>query len=147
MLTKEDIFITRNGKTIAKVINPQVSAVDSLRGMLKNVPSDIDLDSLRRSGCQNMKIMCDTNIILDVLLERQPFVEDSYKVLSLCEEHRLEGFVSASSVTEHLLSGQKIHPQHRTRLPGGWEDAGDCKSVQRYQQRCSDRIPEKSEGF
>ena len=35
-----------------------------------------------------MKIMCDTNIILDVLLERQPFVEDSYKVLSLCEEHR-----------------------------------------------------------
>ena len=47
MLTKEDNFITRNGKTIAKVINPQVSAVDSLRGMLKNVPSDIDLDSLR----------------------------------------------------------------------------------------------------
>ena len=47
MLTKEDIFITRNGKTIAKVINPQVSAVDSLRGMLKNVPSDIDMDSLR----------------------------------------------------------------------------------------------------
>ena len=47
MLTKEDIFITRNGKTIAKVINPQVSAVDSLRGMLKNLPSDIDLDSLR----------------------------------------------------------------------------------------------------
>lgn len=47
MLTKEDIFITRNGKTIAKVINPQVSAVDSLRRMLKNVPSDIDLDSLR----------------------------------------------------------------------------------------------------
>ena len=47
MLTKEDIFITRNVKTIAKVINPQVSAVDSLRGMLKNVPSDIDMDSLR----------------------------------------------------------------------------------------------------
>ena len=47
MLTKEDIFITRNGKIIAKVINPQVSAVDSLRGMLKNVPSDIDMDSLR----------------------------------------------------------------------------------------------------
>lgn len=47
MLTKEDIFITRNGKTIAKVINPQVSAVDSLRGLLKNAPSDIDMDSLR----------------------------------------------------------------------------------------------------
>ena len=47
MIAKEDIFITRNGKTIAKVVNPQVSAVDSLRGMLKDVPTDIDLDSLR----------------------------------------------------------------------------------------------------
>lgn len=47
MIAREDIFITRNGKTIAKVINPQVSAVDSLRGMLKDIPSDIDLDSLR----------------------------------------------------------------------------------------------------
>lgn len=47
MVAKEDIFITRNGKTIAKVINPQISAVDSLRGMLKNVPADVDLDSLR----------------------------------------------------------------------------------------------------
>ena len=47
MITKEDIFITRNGKTVAKVINPQISAVDSLRGILKNVPSDLDFDSLR----------------------------------------------------------------------------------------------------
>ena len=47
-----------------------------------------------------MKIMCDTNVILDVLLEREPFVTDSYKVLSLCEEHKIEGFVSASVVTD-----------------------------------------------
>lgn len=47
LVAKEDIFITRNGKTVAKVINPQISAVDSLRGMLKDVPSDIELDSLR----------------------------------------------------------------------------------------------------
>ncbi len=47
MIAKEDIFITRNGKTIAKVVNPHISAVDSLRGMLKDVPDDISLDSLR----------------------------------------------------------------------------------------------------
>ena len=47
MVDKEDIFITRNGKTIAKIVNPQISAVDSLRGMLKDIPSDVDLDSLR----------------------------------------------------------------------------------------------------
>ena len=47
LIGKEDIFITRHGKTIAKVVNPQVSAVDSLRGILKDVPADIDLDSLQ----------------------------------------------------------------------------------------------------
>lgn len=47
LITKEDIFITHNGKTVAKVVNPHISAVDSLRGILKDVTSDIDLDSLR----------------------------------------------------------------------------------------------------
>ena len=47
LIAEEDIFITRNGKTVAKVVNPQISAVDSLRGMLSGVSSDIDTDSLR----------------------------------------------------------------------------------------------------
>lgn len=47
MIAEEDIFITRNGKIIAKVVNAQISAVDSLRGMLKDGPADIDPDSLR----------------------------------------------------------------------------------------------------
>ncbi len=47
-----------------------------------------------------MKIMCDTNIILDVLLEREPFAEDSCRVLGLCEERKIDGYVSASSVTD-----------------------------------------------
>ena len=47
LIAKEDIFITRNGKMVAKVVNPQVSAVDSLRGMLGGISSDIDMDSLR----------------------------------------------------------------------------------------------------
>lgn len=47
LIAKEDIFITRNGKTVAKVVNPQISAVDSLSGMLKDIPSDIDIELLR----------------------------------------------------------------------------------------------------
>lgn len=47
LIAEEDIFITRNGKIIAKVVNPQSSAVDSLRGMLRDIPSDIELDVLR----------------------------------------------------------------------------------------------------
>ena len=47
LIAKEDVFITRNGKIIAKVVNPQISAVDSLRGILKDVPADLDQDSIR----------------------------------------------------------------------------------------------------
>ncbi len=61
-----------------------------------------------------MKIMCDTNVILDVLLEREPFVEDSYKVLKLCEEHKIYGFVSASSVTDIFYLVRKY--THSTEL-------------------------------
>lgn len=47
LLSKEDIYITRNGKTVAKVINPQISAVDELSGILKDVDDDIDKEYLR----------------------------------------------------------------------------------------------------
>ena len=47
LISQEDIFVTKNGKIIAKVINPQVSAVDSLRGLLKNVSPDIDSKSIK----------------------------------------------------------------------------------------------------
>lgn len=47
LVSQEDVFITQNGKTIAKVVNPQISAVDSLRGLLKNAPEDINLNSVR----------------------------------------------------------------------------------------------------
>ena len=47
LVAHEDIFITKNGKTIAKVINPHVSAVDSIRGILKTAPPDLDGKSVR----------------------------------------------------------------------------------------------------
>ncbi len=36
------------GLTVTEIVNPQVSAVDSLRGMLGGIASDIDIDSLRK---------------------------------------------------------------------------------------------------
>ena len=48
MLSTEDIWITRNEKTVAKVINPNVSSVDSISGILEGkVSPDIDRHSLR----------------------------------------------------------------------------------------------------
>ncbi|MDE6005849.1 MAG: type II toxin-antitoxin system Phd/YefM family antitoxin [Oscillospiraceae bacterium] len=46
MVAEEEFFITKNGKIVAKIINPNVSAVDSLRGMLRDV-SNIDLNAER----------------------------------------------------------------------------------------------------
>ena len=47
-----------------------------------------------------MRLMIDTNIILDVLLEREPFFEQSKKVLDLCEAKVIYGFISASTATD-----------------------------------------------
>ena len=47
LIAHEDIFITKNGKTIANVVNPHVSAVDSIRGILNGISDDINPDSLR----------------------------------------------------------------------------------------------------
>lgn len=41
-----------------------------------------------------MVIFLDTNIILDVLLERKPFFEDSLTVLNTCETREHEGWLS-----------------------------------------------------
>ncbi len=48
MLMLEDIYITKNGKTIAKLVNPHVSAVDSISGILSGKVSDnLDRHSIR----------------------------------------------------------------------------------------------------
>ena len=46
-----------------------------------------------------MKVFLGTNVILDVLANREPFVSDSAAVLSLVESRRVEGFVAAHTVT------------------------------------------------
>lgn len=47
-----------------------------------------------------MKVMCDTNIFLDVLLDREPFFDYSARVLRLCESGQIDGFVTAACVTD-----------------------------------------------
>ena len=45
-----------------------------------------------------MKILIDTNIILDVLYNRETFVDDSLKVLKCCEVKQVEGYICALSI-------------------------------------------------
>ena len=45
-----------------------------------------------------MKVLIDTNVILDVLCNRAEFVADSSKIWKLCEVEKIEGYISALSV-------------------------------------------------
>lgn len=45
-----------------------------------------------------MRILVDTNIILDVLCNRKPYAEESAKILKLCEVKKIDGYISALSV-------------------------------------------------
>jgi len=47
-----------------------------------------------------MRILVDTNILLDVLLARKPFVDFSSEILRLVEKGRVEGFVTANSIVD-----------------------------------------------
>lgn len=61
-----------------------------------------------------MKILIDTNIILDVLCNRAEFVEDSLKVFKYCEAEQIIGCISALSVPNIVyimrkeLDGERI---------------------------------------
>jgi len=52
-----------------------------------------------------MKIFIDTNILIDVLAERMPFYDASAAILSLFEQDKAEGFISAMSFnnTHYIL--------------------------------------------
>lgn len=53
-----------------------------------------------------MKILFDTNVILDLLLDRKPFVEHAQALFEKVEAGKIEGYIGATTVTtlDYLLS-------------------------------------------
>lgn len=47
-----------------------------------------------------MKILIDTNVILDIVLERQPFVEQSAELLKTAQQDNIQLFLSATTITD-----------------------------------------------
>ena len=47
-----------------------------------------------------MRVLIDTNIILDVLLQRKDFYDSSKKVLELCENNTVLGYVGVNTITD-----------------------------------------------
>jgi predicted nucleic acid-binding protein len=46
-----------------------------------------------------MTALLDTNVVLDVLLDRQPFVVDSKAVWQACDDGKLTGYITATTLT------------------------------------------------
>jgi predicted nucleic acid-binding protein len=56
-----------------------------------------------------LKLLLDTNVILDVLLDRKPFVADSARVVAAVETGRIEGSLCATTITTiHYLASQTL---------------------------------------
>ena len=53
-----------------------------------------------------MSVIIDTNVVLDVLLDREPFTKAAVDVFCLVEESRVEAFLCATTITtiEYLLN-------------------------------------------
>ena len=64
-----------------------------------------------------MKILVDTNVILDVLCNRPEFVDASSKVWKYCEVNKIEGYISALSVPNIVyILRKELTPDKTKRL-------------------------------
>ncbi len=59
-----------------------------------------------------MKVLFDTNVILDVLLDREPFADDALYLLAKVERSEIIGFVCATTITTlHYLITKALGPK------------------------------------
>ena len=65
-----------------------------------------------------MKVLFDTNIILDVLLAREPFVELSASLVSLVEEKEIKGYLCATTLTtiDYLIAKEHNREKAKTEI-------------------------------
>ncbi len=46
-----------------------------------------------------MRVLVDTNVVLDFLQEREPFVEDAARLFERIDAEEIEGFIAATTIT------------------------------------------------
>ena len=62
-----------------------------------------------------MKLMIDTNIVLDYLFDREPFSFHSGKVLELCFDRDAKGILTASAITDIFYIVKKNAGRQKAR--------------------------------
>src|SRR5205823_5493888 len=55
-----------------------------------------------------VKVLLDTNVVLDVLLNRQPFISDSQQVWQATDQGRIDGYITATTVTDIFYLARKL---------------------------------------
>ncbi|MDR1175146.1 MAG: PIN domain-containing protein [Treponema sp.] len=63
-----------------------------------------------------MKALIDTNIVLDVLLNRQPYCQEAAKIIVLSEKKIIESYVSASAITDIFYITQKEYKNKQVTI-------------------------------
>ena len=59
-----------------------------------------------------MKLLIDTNVVLDVLLKREPFFKAAAEVLNLAQRSDVREYVSASSITDIYYIARRQMKDH-----------------------------------
>lgn len=62
-----------------------------------------------------MKVLIDTNVILDILCKRPQFYEDSAKIFKLCEIKKITGVISAISIPNIIYIMRKELDEEKTK--------------------------------
>lgn len=62
-----------------------------------------------------MKVLFDTNVVLDVLLEREPYVETASKLFALVDNGRVDGLICATTATIVYYIAAKSFGSRRAR--------------------------------
>ena len=62
-----------------------------------------------------MRILLDTNVLLDYILLREPFTQDAQEIIELCQSEILDGAIAAQSVADMFYILRKDIPVDNRR--------------------------------
>lgn len=62
-----------------------------------------------------MRVLIDTNVLLDVLMGRQPYYDISDKILKMCADKKIEGYIAAHSIPNMYYVLRKNMPEDSRR--------------------------------
>ncbi len=60
-----------------------------------------------------MRILLDTNVLLDYLAQREPFVTKAREIITLCCKDKVKGYIAAHSITDCFYIMRKMPANER----------------------------------